>query len=196
MRVIETNMAVYNKVSGSRVRIKCLSGFKPSTLQLLFIWLCLAAVYPRLLVEGAKQYSREELEALPVKKIRSVGDDFVMQKNYDKALEAFTLAIEKEPENEKNYYKRVKVHEKTKSFGKALQDLNRALEINNEYTNAFSLRARIYMNLGKCSDAVADYETVLKLKPTHGDAKKQLPKATACARDVEKIELLVERYEI
>mmetsp|Transcript_17846 Transcript_17846/g.21803 ORF Transcript_17846/g.21803 Transcript_17846/m.21803 type:complete len:166 (-) Transcript_17846:22-519(-) len=126
--------------------------------------------------------TRDEILALPAKKVKSLGDNYLMKKDYEKALDMFTIVIDKEPDNEKNYYKRVRVYEKMKNYKKALQDLNRALEINPEYTSALGLRGRLYMNLGQCNEAAKDYQAVLKIKPTHGDAKKQLPKALEGAK--------------
>uniref|UniRef100_A0A7S3PH13 J domain-containing protein n=1 Tax=Aplanochytrium stocchinoi TaxID=215587 RepID=A0A7S3PH13_9STRA len=137
--------------------------------------------------------TRDEILALPAKKVKSLGDNYLMKKDYEKALDMFTIVIDKEPDNEKNYYKRVKVYEKMKNYKKALQDLNRALEINPEYTSALGLRGRLYMNLGQCNEAAKDYQAVLKIKPTHGDAKKQLPKALEGAKQVSEVERLIGR---
>jgi DnaJ family protein C protein 3 len=125
-------------------------------------------------------------------KLRSAGDSAFMDKNYEQALHLYSQAILQEPKNEKNYYKRFRVFDRLKRTRNALSDLNHAIEINPEYTTAFALRARLQMTLGRCPGAAADYEEVLKIKPTHGDAKKMLPKARECAAEVAAAERLIE----
>jgi len=118
-------------------------------------------------------------------KLRSDGDSAMMAKKYTEATNFYTEAIEIEPANEKNYYKRYKVYDKTGKYSAALEDINKALEIKPDYLSAFAFRARTLMSLGRCPEAVKDYEHVLREKPTHGDAKKLLPKAKDCAREVQ-----------
>lgn len=90
--------------------------------------------------------------------------------------------IEKEPQEEKHYYKRSQTLEKLKKFRKALNDLNKLVEINPKSVKGLNLRARIHMKMGWCEEAFDDYASVLRIKPTHGDAKKKKPKASNCVR--------------
>jgi len=124
------------------------------------------------------------------KKLRSRGDDLMMAKKYKEASAVFSEAIEEEPLNEKNFLKRFKAHEKSQNTQAALADLDAALELNPESTTALAFRARTLMSLGRCSEAEQDYLKVKKLKPTHGDAKKMLPKAQECGHDIQEAERL------
>ena len=54
------------------------------------------------------------------------------------------------------------------------------MAVNEKSTNGLNLRARIYMAMGWCEEAFDDYTEVLRIKPTHGDAKKKLPIARDC----------------
>ena len=100
-----------------------------------------------------------------------------------------------EPDSAKNYYKRVRVYEKSGKLKQALGDLSRALAIDPKYTSALNMRGRIEFNLGHCADSVQSYQEVLKLKPTHGDAKKMLPKAMDCRQMLENINVQIKKGE-
>ena len=56
-----------------------------------------------------------------VKELKKNADNSMMRKDYEEALEIYTLLIEKEPTVERHYYKRGQIHEKLKKFRKALQ---------------------------------------------------------------------------
>jgi len=65
------------------------------------------------------------------------------------------------------------------------------LKIDPKNIQALSLRARIYLNSGKCSEALNDYKDVLKLKPDHGDATKMIQKVSECADLITRAERLI-----
>ena len=66
----------------------------------------------------------------------------------------------------------------------AINDLSKVVELNPAYYQAFALRARIYLSVGKCQEAVVDFSEVLRLKDSHKDALKSLPLAQACLQHV------------
>ncbi|GBG26359.1 DnaJ-like subfamily C member 3 [Hondaea fermentalgiana] len=136
--------------------------------------------------QSAQECSAEDAKEAKKKagKLRSDGDDAMMKKQYAEALALYSEAISVEPNNEKNYYKRYKVHDKTGKHKAALEDIDHALEIKPDYLSAIGFRARTLMSLGRCMEAVEDFGRLLKAKPTHGDAKKLLPKARECAREL------------
>lgn len=154
-----------------------------------------------------------------LRRLRNEGDDALMKKDYSAAIKAYgkslylypcsggsglnngfddsTLGrvIALEPDSAKNYYKRVRAFEKSGKLKQALGDLSKALAIDPAYTSALNLRGRIQFNLGRCAGAIESYKEVLRLKPTHGDAKKMLPKAMECQRMMEHIEAQMKRGE-
>lgn len=103
---------------------------------------------------------------------------------YDKAIEMYTKAIEANPTVAVYYGNRSIAHLRTESFGYALADASKSLELDKNYLKGYYRRATAYMSLGKVKQALRDYETVKKARPNDKDA--QL-KFMECNKIVKKI---------
>lgn len=89
---------------------------------------------------------------------------------YSDALPQFHEAIKDDPNNYLTYFKRATVYLALNSPKSALEDLNKALELNKDFTPALSQRASLYIKLGSLDEARADYERLLKMEPGDDEA--------------------------
>lgn len=92
------------------------------------------------------------------------------EKEYDKAIEMYSKAIELEPENAVFYANRSLAHLRVESFGSALEDGISAVKSDPAYLKGYYRRAAAQMSLGKFKKALSDFELVAKRRPNDKDA--------------------------
>lgn len=87
--------------------------------------------------------------------------------NYDKAIAAYTRAIELDPKLAQAYNNRAYTHMLHENYAPALSDLNKALELRPDYVNALMNRGDIYNYYYQIDydRAIADYDRVLAIDP-------------------------------
>lgn len=93
------------------------------------------------------------------------------------------LALEAAP---RTYYARHKAYLKLKKLPAAISDLSDSLALDASFQMAYLQRASLYLLTGRCDDAVADYQSVLRLDSTKRDAHARLPHAQECAAAIER----------
>jgi serine/threonine-protein phosphatase 5 len=99
------------------------------------------------------------------------GNNAFKEQNYSKAIECYSLAIECNP-NEASYYgNRSFAYIKSEFYGYALNDANKAIELDPKYIKGYYRRASSNMALVKYKLALKDYEYVVKVHPTDKDAQ-------------------------
>lgn len=96
-----------------------------------------------------------------VKKLHAEGSKAIKEKDYPKAIECFTQAIEKEGKGGRNYHKllcnRAAVYQRTKSYARSLEDAELAVSANAGFHNAHIRKADALRGLGKFPEAIAAY---------------------------------------
>lgn len=85
---------------------------------------------------------------------------FFPDKDYNKAIELYTKAIELDPKNAVFYANRSLAHLRQESFGSALLDGIAAVNSNPLYLKGYYRRAAAQMSLGKFKQALSDFEYV------------------------------------
>lgn len=105
-------------------------------------------------------------------------------KDYDKAIELYTKAIDIDSDNAVYFANRSLSWLRQESFGYALNDAVNALKADPGYLKAYYRRAAAHMSLGKFKLALSDFELVSKRRPNDADAKK---KFTECNKIVKKM---------
>ncbi|XP_014359983.1 serine/threonine-protein phosphatase 5 [Papilio machaon] len=126
--------------------------------------------------------SQEDIEA--AEKLKNEANEFFKKQNYDAAIELYTKAIEKNPNNAVFFANRSIANLRLENFGYALVDASRAIDLDKNYTKAYYRRAAAHMSLGKYKLALKDFEFVTKVRPNDQDAKM---KYTECNKIVKKI---------
>jgi len=87
------------------------------------------------------------------------------KKQYQKAVEFYTAAIEINPLNAIYYSNRSFANYNLESYGLAIGDATKAIEIDGTYAKAFYRRSQAYIALSKFSMALKDLESLRKLEP-------------------------------
>lgn len=95
---------------------------------------------------------------------------FMNNAKYSEALSHFDEAIRQDPKNYLTYFKRGTVYLALSRPKSALDDLNRALELNKDFSPALSQRASLRLKFGALDEAYIDYENLLRLEPNNQDA--------------------------
>ncbi|CAH2094766.1 unnamed protein product [Euphydryas editha] len=117
-------------------------------------------------------------------KLKNEANEFFKRQNYNRAIELYTQAIEKNPMSAVYYANRSISNLRLENFGYALNDASKAIELDKLYTKAYYRRAAAYMALGKYKLALKDFEYVTKVRPNDHDAKM---KYNECNKIVKKI---------
>jgi serine/threonine protein kinase len=104
------------------------------------------------------------------------GDKFYTQRKYDKAIEAYTKAIELNPNDSGVYNNRGIVYHLTSKYQEAIADYTRAAELNPHHFSAYNNRGLVYEEIGNVEQAIADFKKALELDPDNKLAKQNLDK--------------------
>ncbi|TRU27689.1 MAG: tetratricopeptide repeat protein [Microcystis aeruginosa Ma_MB_S_20031200_S102D] len=93
------------------------------------------------------------------------GEDYRNNNQSDKAIAAYTKAIEINPQYAEAYKNRGIVYLNLKDYDKAMADNNKAIEINPQYSNAYNNRGLVYRELKEYDKAMADYNKAIEINP-------------------------------
>ncbi|XP_061722125.1 serine/threonine-protein phosphatase 5 [Cydia pomonella] len=126
--------------------------------------------------------SKEDIEAAD--RWKNEANEYFKKQNYNTAIELYSKAIDKNPNNAVYYANRSISNLRLENFGYALTDASRAIELDRSYTKAYYRRAAAHMSLGKYKLALKDFEFVTKVRPNDQDAKM---KFNECNKIVKKI---------
>ncbi|XP_052744035.1 serine/threonine-protein phosphatase 5 [Bicyclus anynana] len=126
--------------------------------------------------------SQEDIDE--AENLKNEANEYFKKQNYDRAIEFYSKAIEKNPRNAVYYANRSIANLRLENFGYALSDASLAIGLDKSYTKAYYRRAASYMSLGKYKLALKDFEYVTKVRPNDQDAKM---KYNECNKIVKKI---------
>jgi len=98
--------------------------------------------------------------ALSAGKLRQLGEVAMSEHRYDDAISYYGEAVKIEPENSTNYFKLFRVHQRMRRQKDALIDLSKAIKYDPHRHEYRKQRAKILVSIGKCSDAIFDYEHI------------------------------------
>lgn len=115
--------------------------------------------------------SPAEQDQAEAEALKTQANEFFKGKDYEKAVEFYSRAIELNPGNAIYYGNRSLAYMRTECYGYALADATRAIELDKKYVKGYYRRAASNMALGKFKAALRDYETVVKVRPNDKDAK-------------------------
>lgn len=113
--------------------------------------------------EQIKEAEKEET----VHNYTVMGRIYKREGKYDKAIEAYTAAIDLSTEDAENYYNRGEVYLDLKKYDKAVEDYTKAIELNPEYDVAYNNRGYCYCKLGEYQKALEDYTKVIVHDPQY-----------------------------
>jgi tetratricopeptide (TPR) repeat protein len=98
------------------------------------------------------------------------GYQHYLNKDYDKAIEAYTSAITLNQNNAKAYNNRGIAYKNKGQYDRAIEDYNKALAVNPNDADAYTNRGIAYDNKGQYDRAIEDYNKAIALDPNHAAA--------------------------
>lgn len=106
---------------------------------------------------------------------KAEGNKYFAAKEFEKAIEAFTKAIEASPEpNHVLYSNRSGSYASLKDFNNALKDAQECVKINPSWAKGYNRIAGAEFGLGNFDEAKSNYEKCLELDPNNAMAKEGL----------------------
>ena len=96
-------------------------------------------------------------------KLRSSADAAFSSGDMKESLRLWEEVIKKEPTNDQNFYKRFRIFLRQNNLRAALSDLNAALSIKPDNENCLYQRGKLQIRLGKCEEALKDWQELSKL---------------------------------
>jgi tetratricopeptide (TPR) repeat protein len=96
---------------------------------------------------------------------------------YDHAIKNFSQAIEYQPDNWSNYYRRATVQIEWQQYHEAVTDLDRAIALRDDVAKSFFARGAAYSKLQNYDQALADFDHALTLPPEKPDAHAEIYQA-------------------
>jgi tetratricopeptide (TPR) repeat protein len=97
------------------------------------------------------------------------------KKEYKKAYDDITLAIQSDPKNPTPYINRCTIYlYGWKQYDEAIRDCSEAIRLGTKSSMAYNHRGYAYELKNNLTDAAADYQTAIKLDPNNGIAKANL----------------------
>src|SRR3989337_2417825 len=120
-------------------------------------------------VKAAKHKQREYAKAadtLSAADWFKKGYQYALDKEYDKAIEAFTSAIALDPNDAVAYNNRGVVYGRDKGqYDRAIEDFNKAIQLDPNDAAAYNNRGLAYDDKGQYDRAIEDYNKAIELDP-------------------------------
>lgn len=104
--------------------------------------------------------NRDDINTWSAGKLRSRAEEAFSLRQYADALKLYEKAVEKEPDNAMNYFKLYKVHSRMKHLETALNDITKALELDDSNADWRVQKAKLLKSLGQCDRAVVEYQQI------------------------------------
>jgi len=116
------------------------------------------------------QSDLEEAAALQTNKpdaevCRELGDCYLEDGFWAKALDRYSQAIHRLPDDRQLYFKRAQAYAALHKYPEAIEDANKVVANAPDESWTYSFRAQLYNNAGKYQQSVADYTQALKREP-------------------------------
>ena len=91
------------------------------------------------------------------------GANLYWQGRYSEAIEAFSTAIDKNPQYAYAYNNRGVTYNKLHDYAKAISDLNKAITLDSNYTAAYVARGYCYGQTREYTNAISDFNKAISL---------------------------------
>lgn len=102
---------------------------------------------------------------------KELGNEQFKAKNYEKAIEFYTQAIEENPTDHTIYGNRSASYHNLKKFNEALADGNQCVAIKADWGKGYQRKAMALHGLRKLDEALEAYEEGIKVDPTNAQIK-------------------------
>ncbi|CAB4381068.1 unnamed protein product [Rhizophagus irregularis] len=109
---------------------------------------------------------------MSAEELKAKGNEAFSAKNYEKAIELFTKAIEIDPTNHVLYSNMSACYASLKQYDKALESANKTIELKKDWAKGYSRKGAALHGLGKLEEARDTYQEGLKHDPNNAQLKK------------------------
>jgi stress-induced-phosphoprotein 1 len=110
---------------------------------------------------------------------KELGNEHFKNKNFDKAIEAYTEAINENPSDHTIYGNRSASFHNLKKYQEALADGEKCIQIKPDWGKGFQRKAMALQGLGKLEDSMEAYEKGIELDPTNAQIRQGMQGLTA-----------------
>jgi tetratricopeptide (TPR) repeat protein len=93
-----------------------------------------------------------------------------VNENYESSIDMFTRAAELNPDNKLVFVSKGAAYLKLDRAEEALQEINHAIEIDENYAKAYHLRGLVNEKMGNDTEALNDFTHAIELDPEYGAA--------------------------
>lgn len=94
-------------------------------------------------------------------------NEYLMAKDYKKAIGFSNVILQLDSASAKGYYKRGCIYQAMGNDSLALLDYNKTIGLNPDYTDAYYNRGIIYENKEQYEQALKDYNRAIRMKPSY-----------------------------
>ena len=98
---------------------------------------------------------------------KELGNEQFKAKNFEKAIEFYTQAIEQNPSDHTIYGNRSASFHNLKRFDMALADGEKCVQIKSDWSKGYQRKAMALHGLGRLAEASSTYQEGLKIEPTN-----------------------------
>jgi len=112
------------------------------------------------------------------KKLKEEGNKQFQEENYEESIKLYTKALLQCPLQEKDYRALLysnraaaKIKYGSTARESAIEDCTKSLENNDKYMKSLIRRAKLYEELDKLDEALADYKRIFELDPSNHEAR-------------------------
>jgi len=113
---------------------------------------------------------------------KAEANNLFAHKRFHEALDLYSAAIQTDPDNPIYLCNRAFAHIKLENYGQAVSDAEASLKLNPTFVKAFYRRGTAYLALGKTRQALADFRTVARLRPSDPTAQGKVKQCEKIAR--------------
>lgn len=135
---------------------------------------------------GSPYKHGKKSEQLKVEELYKQGVSLATAKHYDKAVEAFDMALKIDPEYENAYWGRGVARAMQGRLDQAITDYDKALELNSCHAWAYYNRGCAWRDKGNYDRAIDDFTRHLEIRPRDAEAYNKRAYAWASKGDLEK----------
>lgn len=128
-------------------------------------------------VEQQNPSVQEQSDAL-----KNEANKFFEAQKYLPAIEKYTSALELTPNSAVLYSNRAFANIKIENFGRAIQDAQKAIELDKTFVKGYYRMATAKLALGKHKEALSFFRQVVKIAPNDRDARKKLEECEKTVR--------------
>merc|ERR1712156_527017 len=107
-------------------------------------------------------------------KAKTEGNKHFKAKDFDKAIESYTKAIELDPEKDEYHSNRANIYLSMEKWSEAELDANKALELGKDNGKEYDRRAQARVGLKRYKSALADFKKAKELDPKTKNVDKNI----------------------